>query len=235
MTIRPVRELGSGHGDPAARLHFQAEIEHFRAALVEMASLVLSQVERAVSAWEEVDAAAAAEVIAADDQVDERCADLDQKIFSLQLLEAPVAGDQRLLHVGLIAVIALERVGDLAVAIADASTSVRPEGAVPEVEALISRMSARARRHARPRGPGHRAGRRGARRGGGGRGRHGPPDARRGHRRRRRRAGRAETRVWSASAVLVARHLERVANNGAELGGRVRFLVSGEPFARGSA
>ena len=64
---------------------------------------------------------------------------LDQKVFSLQLLEAPVAADQRLLHVGLITVIALERVGDLAVAIADASTSVRPEGAVPEVEALISR------------------------------------------------------------------------------------------------
>ena len=35
-----------------------------------------------------------------------------------------------------------------------------------------------------------------------------------------------------ASAVLVGRHLERVANNGAELGGRVRFLVSGEAFTR---
>ena len=32
--------------------------------------------------------------------------------------------------------------------------------------------------------------------------------------------------------MLVARHLERVANNGAELGGRVRFLVSGEAFTR---
>ena len=57
---------------------------------------------------------AADEVIAADEMVDSRCAELDQKVFSLQLLEAPVAGDQRLLHVGLIAVIALERVGDLA-------------------------------------------------------------------------------------------------------------------------
>jgi hypothetical protein len=57
-----------------ARLHFQAEIEHFRAGLVEMASVVLSQVERAVAAWEQVDAVGAAEVMAADDQVDERCA-----------------------------------------------------------------------------------------------------------------------------------------------------------------
>ena len=41
-----------------------------------------------------------------------------------------------------------------------------------------------------------------------------------------------ETRAWAAAAVLVARHLERVANNGAELGGRVRFLVTGEMFVR---
>jgi len=42
-----------------------------------------------------------------------------------------------------------------------------------------------------------------------------------------------ETKVWGSAAVLVARHLDRVANNGAELGGRVRFMVTGEPFVRG--
>ena len=126
------------------RIHFQTEMEDFRSGLVEMASLVLAQVERSVAAWDDVDPIAAAEVIAGDDQVDERCIDLDQKIFNIQLLEAPVASDLRLLHVGLIAVIALERVGDLAVAIAQAATSVRPEGAVSATQALISRMSARA-------------------------------------------------------------------------------------------
>jgi phosphate uptake regulator len=35
-------------------------------------------------------------------------------------------------------------------------------------------------------------------------------------------------RAWSAAAVLVARHVERVAANAAELGARVRFLVTGE-------
>ena len=217
----------------STRLHFQAEIELFRTGLVEMASLVLSQVERAVAAWEVVDCAAAEEVIAADDLVDQRCAELDQKVFSLQLLEAPVAGDQRLLHVGLIAVIALERVGDLAVAISQAAKSVRAEGAVPEIQAMISRMSARAvdtlarAVQAIARG-----------------------DAELGEQAAveaatvRQMLGdvvarvaaapdEPETRVWSATAVLVSRHLERVANNGAELGGRVRFLVSGEAFTRG--
>jgi phosphate transport system protein len=216
----------------STRLHFQAEMEHFRTGLVEMASQVLAQVERGVAAWEEVDLDAAAEVIAGDDEVDQRCAELDQKVFSIQLLEAPVAGDQRLLHVGLIAVIALERVGDLAVAIAQAARSVLPEGRVPEVQALISRMSARAvdilarAVQAIARG-----------------------DAELGEQAAdeatvvRQMLGEVlsavacapdepETREWSAVAVLVARHLERVANNGAELGGRVRFLVSGEPFTR---
>lgn len=217
----------------STRLHFQAEIEHFRTGLVEMASLVLSQVERGVAAWEVVSASAADEVIRADDQVDQRCAELDQKVFSLQLLEAPVAGDQRLLHVGLIAVIALERVGDLAVAIAEAAKSVRPEGAVPEIQAMISRMSARAvdtlarAVQAIARGDAE-LGEQAAVEAATVRQMLGDVVA--------RVAGapdEPETRIWSATAVLVSRHLERVANNGAELGGRVRFLVSGEAFTRG--
>lgn len=216
----------------STRLAFQADIEGFRTGLVEMASLVLAQVERGVAAWEEVDSGAAAEVIAADDLVDQRCAELDHKVFSLQLLEAPVAGDQRLLHVGLIAVIALERVGDLAVAIAEAARSVRPEGAVPEIQALISRMSARAvdtlarAVQAIARGDSEL-------------GEQAAAEARVVRQMLSEVVARVaeapdepETRVWSAAAVLVGRHLERVANNGAELGGRVRFLVSGEAFSR---
>ena len=214
------------------RAHFQTEIMALRTGLVEMASLVLAQVERAVAAWDDVDPIAAAEVIAADERIDDRCLELDQKVFSLQLLEAPVASDLRLLHVGLIAVIALERVGDLAVSIAKLAGEVPPEGAVPSVQALIRRMSARAvdtlaqAVQAIARG-----------------------DAERGE----EAVGAAqgvrlmlddvlvaaaeapdspETRTWAAAAVLVARHLERVANNAAELGGRVRFLVSGELFVR---
>jgi phosphate transport system protein len=218
-----------------ARVHFQAEIEDFRSGLVEMASLVLAQVERGVAAWEDVDRISAAEVVAGDELVDQRCVELDQKVFNLQLLEAPVASDLRLLHVGLIGVIALERVGDLAVAIANAATSVRPEGADSRIQAHIARMSAHAvdvlaqAVQAIARG-----------------------DVELGERARADAAGvrqmldevvqavaevpneAAETRAWAAAAVLVARHLERVANNGAELGGRVRFLVTGEPFVRDS-
>lgn len=218
----------------ATRLHFQAEIDRLRAGMVEMASIVLAQVERAVAAWDEVDTESAAEVIEGDERVDECCIELDNRIFSIQILEAPVATDQRLLHVGLIAVIALERVGDLAVAIAELVRGVRPEGAQPQIQMMIRRMSAQSvdtlalAIQAIARG-----------------------EVELGERARAQAAGvreqlgqvltavgnasnEPETRAWGAAAVLVARHLERVSNNGAELGGRVRFLVTGEPFQRRS-
>lgn len=216
----------------APRTQFELEIDSVRAGLVEMASRVLTQVERAVAAWEDTDAGAAAQVIADDDYVDDLCADLDNRIYQLQLLQAPVAGDQRLLHVGLIAAIALERVGDLAVAIAQLASSV-PHAPVPELQSLISRMSARsvdclARAvHAIARSDVELAD--GA-----------VKDAQQVPGMLDDLVAAAgsvslepETRAWTAAAVLVGRHLERVANNGRELGGRVRFLVEGEPFRRG--
>jgi phosphate transport system protein len=218
------------------RTHFQSEIEELRRGLVEMASLVLGQVERAVAAWEEFDSTSALEVILADEIVDDRCLELDQRFFSVQLLEAPVAGDLRLLHVGLIAVIALERVGDLAVSIAEAAESVPPEGTIDEVQALIRRMSARAidslaqAVHAIARGDADL-------------GDQAVADARRVQGMLTEVVNAAAssspdspaTRHWASASVLVARHLDRVANNAAELGGRVRFLVSGEPFTRSNS
>lgn len=202
--------------------------------IVEMASTVLNQIERATSAWENGDASGVGQIIADDERIDEACADLDHAIYRTQLLQAPVASDLRLLHVGLIAVVALERVGDLAVAIAELTGSVRPSDANPEVQAALARMSAQAvdtlaiavQAIARS-------------------------DAELGERARGQAQavrqmlielpavvaaanGAGGDPAWMAAAVLVGRHLERVANNGAELGGRVNFIVTGEPFRRTS-
>ncbi|MCU0307399.1 MAG: hypothetical protein MUE51_06445 [Thermoleophilia bacterium] len=210
----------------------EGETQSLRTGLLEMASLVLAQVERAVAAWDETDPEAALRVIEGDDAVDERLVDLDRRIFEIHLLHAPLAGDLRLLHVGIIAVVALERVGDLAVSIAKLAGEVPREGAMPEVESLIRRMSARAvdtlarAVQAIARGDADL-------------GDQAKADARRVRAMlddvrvaaSAERDG-PETREWATAAVLVARHLERVANNAAELGGRVRFLVSGAPFER---
>ena len=216
----------------AVRSSFTEEIDGIRSGLVELASLSLSQIERAVAAWDDTDAALAAEVIAHDDQVDNLTADLDWQIYQTQLLQSPVAGDQRLLHVGLIAAIALERVGDLAVEISVAASSVPAAGAVPELEALITKMSARAvdclarSIQAIARSEVELAGQ--------------AVDESRAVRdmlddvldAAARTGDEPEVKAWTAAAVLVARHLERVANNGRELGGRVEFLVDGRQFSR---
>lgn len=216
------------------RSAFVIAMEDVRAGLVEMASLALSQVERAIAAWEDADPSIAAEVIAGDDRVDDLCLKLDRQIYEIQLLQAPVAGDQRLLHVGLIAVIALERVGDLAVAISELASSIRPEEAVPQIQQLITRMSACAvdtlasSVQAIARSDVELAQRVVA-------------DARMVRRMLDDVLGvagathdTAETRSWLTSSVLIGRHLERVANNGGELAGRVPFLVDGRPYERGS-
>ncbi len=203
--------------------------------IVEMASTVLNQIERATLAWENGDASGVDQIIADDERIDEACADLDYAIYRTQLLQAPFASDLRLLHVGLIAVVALERVGDLAVAIAELTRSIRPSDANPEIQATLSRMSAQAvdtlaiavqaiaRSDAelgeRARGQAHAVRQMlielpsavAAANAGGG------------------------DPAWMAAAVLVGRHLERVANNGAALGGRVNFIVTGEPFRRAAS
>lgn len=209
--------------DPAAS--FAA----LRSELAELAGLVLAQVERAVAGWDDSDPGVADAVAAADADVDARAAVIERIILGLHRNWAAFAADLRLLHVGLIASVALERVGNLAVQIARlAGTVPPPEPALDPVRSLIRRMGERAvdalsgAVQAVARGDITAAERAMA-------------DARTVSpmldqvlREVTRTATGPGMRSWSAAAVLVARHIERVANNAAELGARVRFLVTGE-------
>lgn len=205
--------------------------------LGELAGLVLAQVERAVAGWDESDPTIAEVVAATDREVDLRSAALEERILALHRNWASFAADLRLLHVGLIVAVALERVGNLAVQIARLAGSVPPPA--PELDAvrsLISQMDERAvdalaqAVQAVARGD-VEAGERAVR------------DARsvspmldRVLQAVTRTPSGPTMRAWSAAAVLVARHVERVANNAAEIGARVRFLVTGEtpPLDEGS-
>ncbi len=202
-------------------------IDDLRNGMIEVASVIVGQVEQAVDAWEARDVNAARRVIAGDDDVDDRCAALERLAFDLVLLQAPKAHDLRLIHSGLIITVALERVGDLAVAIARRVEALEPSPMVPEVDALLKRMEPRAigalsqavqafTREDTGLAIVARADARGVQ------------DlleevmiaAARPH----VDSGSAS---WLANAVLLARHLERVANNAAEISGRVRFVAEG--------
>ena len=200
-----------------------------RDSLGELATVVLAQVERAVAGWEEADPSVAGVVADMDREVDLRSAALEERILGLHRNWSAFAADLRLLHVGLIAAVALERVGNLAVQIARLAGSVPPpqEEMAPvrrliaqmgerAVDALAQSVQAIARADLET---GERAMREA---------RSVSPMLDRVLRSVTESASGPAMRAWSAAAVLVARHIERVANNAAELGARVRFLVTGE-------
>jgi phosphate transport system protein len=198
--------------------------------LAELATVVLAQVERAVAGWEESDPAVAESVAETDREVDARSAALEERILELHRTWSAFAEDLRLLHVGLIAAVALERVGNLAVQIARLAGSVPPpEAEMSTVRGLVARMGERAvdalaqSVQAIARGD-LEAGERAMREA-----RSVSPMLDGVLRAVTEAAGSSAMRAWSAAAVLVARHIERVANNAAELGARVAFLVTGEP------
>ncbi len=197
--------------------------------LAELATVVLAQVERAIAGWEEADPSVAELVMETDHEVDARSAALEERILELHRNWGAFAADLRLLHVGLIAAVALERVGNLAVQIARLAGSVPPpEAEMAAVRGLVARMGERAvdalaesvQAIARgDLGAGERAMREA---------RSVSPMLDGVLRAVTEAAGSSTMRAWSAAAVLVARHIERVANNAAELGARVAFLVTGE-------
>jgi phosphate transport system protein len=209
--------------DPAA------DFAALREDLGELATFTLSQVERAIGGWEDSDPSVVDTVAGGDREIDLRSAALEGRILSLHQNWASFASDLRLLHVGLIAAVALERVGNLAVSIARlAGSAPPPESGSERVRALIALMGERAidalalavQAIARA---DLEAGDQAVR------------DARRLSPMLdqvmsavAQAPGDPGMRAWSAAAVLVARHVERVANNAAELGARVHFLVTGE-------
>jgi phosphate transport system protein len=209
--------------DPAA------DFAALREDLGELATFTLSQVERAIGGWEDSDPSVVDTVAGGDREIDLRSAALEGRILSLHQNWASFASDLRLLHVGLIAAVALERVGNLAVSIARlAGSAPPPESGSERVRALIALMGERAidalalAVQAIGRAD-LEAGDQAVR------------DARRLSPMLdqvmsavAQAPGDPGMRAWSAAAVLVARHVERVANNAAELGARVHFLVTGE-------
>jgi phosphate transport system protein len=206
-----------------------SDFSALRGDLADLAGLVLAQVERAIAGWDASDATILESVQATDREVDMRSAALEERILELHRNWSTFAGDLRLLHVGLITAVALERVGNLAVAIARLAGSVPPpETELDDVREIIRQMGECAidalagAVQAVARGD-VEAGERAVRAAGSLN-----PMLDRVLTAVTRAPSGPTMRAWSAAAVLVARHIERVGNNAAELGARVQFLVTGQ-------
>jgi phosphate transport system protein len=101
-----------------ARLHFQDELSKLEEQALGGLDLVSQTLDRVLEALEHQDVELASLVIADDDRIDGRYLEVHQGILSLLALQAPVAGDLRLVAALLHVIKHVERMGDQCVNIA---------------------------------------------------------------------------------------------------------------------
>jgi phosphate transport system protein len=99
--------------------HFEEELDHLRTRLIRMASLVDEQVEAAINALFSSDEFLARAVIERDRKVDSFDLKIDMQVERIFILAQPVASDLRFNMAVLAINNELERVGDIAVNIAE--------------------------------------------------------------------------------------------------------------------
>lgn len=126
------------------RMPIDEGLDQIEAALQEEGQRVLSAVRGAMRALGESDRELAAEVIAFDDEIDERFLAIARSIQSLLALQTPVARDLRLLlailHINLL----LERTADGCVTVAKLSQLVADVDADPALVEVLLEMGERA-------------------------------------------------------------------------------------------
>jgi phosphate transport system protein len=106
--------LDGAHGRP----RFQQQLDALELRALDGLDLIVEQLDRTMEALARQDIELAEMVIADDDRVDGRYMEVHQALLSLLALQAPVAGDLRLVAALLHVLKALERMGDQCVNIA---------------------------------------------------------------------------------------------------------------------
>ncbi|CNA61496.1 phosphate transport system regulatory protein PhoU [Streptococcus pneumoniae] len=122
------------------RSQFEEDLEKLHNQFYAMGQEVLSQINRTVRAFVTHDRDLAKEVIEDDAEVNEYEVKLEKKSFEMIALQQPVSQDLRTVLTVLKAVSDVERMGDPAVAIAQATIRMKGEERIPAVEEEIKKM-----------------------------------------------------------------------------------------------
>lgn len=122
------------------RSQFEEDLEKLHNQFYAMRQEVLSQINRTVRAFVTHDRDLAKEVIEDDAEVNEYEVKLEKKSFEMIALQQPVSQDLRTVLTVLKAVSDVERMGDHAVAIAQATIRMKGEERIPAVEEEIKKM-----------------------------------------------------------------------------------------------
>jgi phosphate transport system protein len=114
--------------------HFQQELEQVKGKLLAMSALVESAIFRSITAVVQKDRKLAEEVLQSERRVNQMEIEIDDQAISLPALQQPMAGDLRLITSVIKINTDLERMGDLAVNIAQQALALMTE---PIVHPLI--------------------------------------------------------------------------------------------------
>jgi phosphate transport system protein len=122
---------------------FQQELAEVQDRLVTIAEAVVKSIEDATRAFNESDVTIAESVIANDDEIDAATAHLDELAIDILARQAPVARDLRTVVTALRISASLERMGDIAVHIAQLSRYRFPDKVAPQtLRSTFQRMGA---------------------------------------------------------------------------------------------
>src|SRR5918912_1420272 len=129
-----------------ARQHFQQELRTLEEQALGALDMVVSALDRTLEALQHQDVELATIVINDDDRIDGRYLEVQQGILSLLALQAPVAGDLRVIAALLHVIKHAERMGDQCVNIAKLLPITGHEPPVDEeILAKVEKMGALAR------------------------------------------------------------------------------------------
>jgi phosphate transport system protein len=215
-------------GSSSGRAHFQEQLHELETNALGGLDLIVEQLDRVLEALRHQDVELAQMVIADDDRVDGRYLEVHQGILSLLALQAPVAGDLRLVAALLHLIKHIERMGDQCVNIAKMIPLSGYEPPVrPEILDALAKMGAHARSEVAQSKAAFAA-----------RDIELAEDLVRQDReinRLNREIFRTaieigddpDTREWAMHMTLVARALERIGDNAVDIGEQVAFVVTG--------
>lgn len=122
------------------RSQFEEDLEKLHNQFYAMGQEVLSQINRTVRAFVTHDRELAKEVIEEDVEINNYEVKLERKSVEMIALQQPVASDLRMVLIVLKAVSDVERMGDHAVSIAQATIRMKGEERIPSVEEEIKKM-----------------------------------------------------------------------------------------------
>ena len=129
---------------PELRKHFHESLAEVHNELMLAGAFVVQAVPRATRILLDMDLEGADLLIQADDEIDARCIDIEERCYQLLALQAPVAGDLRAVISAIKMAGEIERSADLAVNICKGARRIYGHELNPKLRGLITKMGEQA-------------------------------------------------------------------------------------------